>query len=145
MLRSTRLSNHGNSRESTSRESIKQRACYRCEYCMLPEEHAYLPFDIDHIIAVKHGGATHANNLAMCCCYCNSYNGPNIAGIDQLTGRITPLYHPRRQKWNTHFRWKGGLLLGITAVGRTTIYVLEINRDDRVQYRHSLMKLGLFD
>lgn len=37
---------------------IWERACRRCEYCRMPREFDDLPFQIDHIIAEKHGGPT---------------------------------------------------------------------------------------
>ena len=36
----------------------RARSC--CEYCHVPAEIALLPFQIDHIIAEKHGGPTTA-------------------------------------------------------------------------------------
>ena len=41
-----------------------------------------------------------------------------------------PLFNPRRQKWDRHFRWDGPLLVGRTAIGRTTIRVLQINCEE---------------
>jgi hypothetical protein len=70
---------------------VWERAGRACEYCCLPQEYSHLPFEIDHIIAKKHGGKTRANNLALSCFYCNSYKGPNIAGIDPLNGRMVRL------------------------------------------------------
>lgn len=37
------------------RMAVAQRANFRCEYCRLPEAYAIYPFEVDHIIAVKHG------------------------------------------------------------------------------------------
>ena len=49
-----------------------------------------------------------------------------------MTQVIVPLFHPRRDEWNQHFAWSpdGLRLIGITAVGRATIELLDIN-DDR--------------
>lgn len=123
---------------------VRLRAEGRCEYCRLPDALSLLPFEIDHIIAIKHHGLTRKDNLAYSCCYCNSYKGPNIAGIDPKLGLVTALFHPRKQKWSTHFKWKGGLLLGKTAVGRVTIDVLLINQPERVAQRKASMIAGLF-
>ena len=41
-----------------------------------------MPFQIDHVIARKHGGGTSDDNLAFACFYCSSHKGPNIAGLD---------------------------------------------------------------
>jgi hypothetical protein len=48
-------------------EFVWDRAGRKCEYCRFPTEFAWLPFQIDHIIAEKHGGAATADNLALSC------------------------------------------------------------------------------
>ncbi len=101
-----------------------------------------MPFEIDHIIAEKHRGPTAAENLAWACFSCNSYKGPNIAGIDPITSEITRLFHPRTDAWDTHFEWSGAWLRGVTAVGRATIAVLEINHPDAVAVRESFLDEG---
>ncbi len=52
---------------------IWSRANRRCEYCHFSEDLAWLPFQVDHIIAEKHGGPTTEDNLALSCFYCNSF------------------------------------------------------------------------
>lgn len=121
---------------------VWQRATAACEYCHLPQTLSSIPFEIDHIIARKHGGHTTAANLALSCFYCNSYKGPNIAGIDPQSGRITRLFHPREDAWKSHFKWDGPILIGRTAVGRTTIIVLAINHPDAVAVRETLIEEG---
>jgi hypothetical protein len=44
---------------------VWQRARATCEYCRLPQSLSPIPFEIDHIIAQKHGGATTPANLAL--------------------------------------------------------------------------------
>jgi hypothetical protein len=51
---------------------VVQRAKRRCEYCQLAQICSNLSFEIDHIIARKHGGRTVASNLALSCFYCNT-------------------------------------------------------------------------
>src|SRR5437868_8748564 len=123
---------------------VRQRARHCCEYCQLPEAFSTLTFEVDHIIARKHGGPTAAGNLALTCFYCNSYKGPNIAGIDPRSGKIVRLFHPRRHKWSRHFRWAGATLLGHTPIGRATISVLNINDPEAVAIRQALIEAGLF-
>jgi hypothetical protein len=123
---------------------VRERAAGRCDYCRLPRRATSIPFEIDHIIARKHGGRTVASNLADACVYCNSFNGSDIAGIDPLTGRLTRLFHPRRHKWTHHFRYNGPVLIGRTAIGRTTIRVLQINCEEALTLRESVMDEGLF-
>ena len=74
--------------------TVWQRAADRSEYCLMPSFALPLPFQIDHIVAEKHGGQGVANNLALACPHCNRFKGPNIAGIDPLTRRITRLFNP---------------------------------------------------
>jgi hypothetical protein len=123
---------------------VWDRARYYCEYCCLPQAHSAIPFEIDHIIARKHGGPTAEYNLALACFYCNSAKGPNIAGLDPVTGTLTALFHPRRQPWKRHFRWDGPVLVGRTRTGRTTIVVLAINDLWCVDLRAALIPQGLF-
>src|SRR4051812_8962631 len=99
---------------------VRQRARDRCEYCRMPQAFELLAFQIDHIIAVSHGGATRAENLALACFDCNSFKGTNLAGIDPKTRRVTALFNPRRHKWARHFRWQGVVLIGWTPRGRAT-------------------------
>ena len=120
----------------------RDRAGGRCEYCQLPQMASGVPFEIDHIIARKHGGRTIAGNLAIACIYCNAHKGPNISGLDPVTGKLTRLYHPRRHKWAAHFRMEAGLIIGRTAIGRTTIRVLEMNLPNLVALRLLVAELA---
>ena len=125
-------------------QNVWLRADYHCEYGLIPSDCDELPFEIDHIIAAKHGGLTVARNLALSCFHDNSHKGSNIAGLDPLTGRLTPLFNPRRQKWQRHFRWRGAYVIGRTAIGRVTVNVLNINDPLRVELRETLIEEGLF-
>ena len=75
---------------------------------------------IDHIIAEKHGGPTAADNLALACMICNSWKGSDLASIDEQTGSIEPLFHPRRDRWTDHFQLVGGCIEPRTPKGRAT-------------------------
>ena len=111
---------------------------------MMPQELADAIHEIDHVIAEKHRGLISHENLALACFPCNNHKGPNIAGIDPETGRMTRLFHPRVDQWVTHFVWRGAVLVGLTAVGRTTIEVLAINIRHRVLHRQALIEEGVF-
>jgi hypothetical protein len=123
---------------------VRERAGNRCEYCHVPSEISAFTFPLDHIIGQQHGGETTLENLALSCPHDNFHKGPNIAGLDPLTGRLTRLFNPRRQRWTTHFTWDGPLLVGKTAIGRTTIAVLNMNHPDRVELRRILFAAGIF-
>jgi len=50
---------------------------------------------------------------------------------------VTELFHPRRQQWRDHFVWDGIYIIGKTAIGRTTVRVLDMNADDQLALRSS--------
>ncbi|MBI3797000.1 MAG: HNH endonuclease [Deltaproteobacteria bacterium] len=121
------------------RLQVRDRAQGRCEYCRLPEEADFVPFEIDHIIASQHGGATESGNLAYACLDCNKRKGPNIASFDPQSRQLTPLYNPRTQKWEEHFRFNAdGTISGQTSEGRATARLLEFNNPERTQERVAL-------
>jgi len=125
------------------RRTISEQARGCCEYCLQPEFFAFSPHEIDHVIAEKHGGATIEDNLALACKLCNTFKGSDIASVDPLTNDITPLYHPRRDRWSEHFQLNDFELLPLTGRARTTIRLLQINRSDRCEERRLWMSSGL--
>jgi 5-methylcytosine-specific restriction endonuclease McrA len=125
-------------------QQVHARAHGVCEYCHLPDTLTTLPFQIDHIIAEKHGGATALANLAYSCLHCNTFKGPNIAGVSQEAGEVVRLFHPRQDRWQEHFAWEGPRLVGRTPVGQATISVLAINASYRLEVRQALIAEGVF-
>jgi hypothetical protein len=123
--------------------SIRGRAGLRCEYCHLPEAISELPFQFDHVIAEQHGGVATEDNLALACVRCNRYKGPNLSGIDPESGKLTRLFNPRADAWSKHFVWEGASLSARTAIGRTTIAVLQINHPEAQNQRRDLLKEGI--
>jgi hypothetical protein len=130
--------------EQTLRDLVWQRAGGQCEYCQMPQQFDLLPFQIDHIIARQHRGRHVPDNLALACLACNNHKGPNIAGIDHATGGIVRLFDPRKDIWAGHFAWHGPELVGLTAVGKATVYVLGINLRYRRELRRGLIIEGVF-
>jgi hypothetical protein len=126
------------------RKLVWNRADGCCEYCRLDQDFDMLPHHVDHVIAQKHDGPTVEENLALACVNCSLAKGPNIAGRDPRTGKLTRLFHPRTDPWVKHFRWNGPMVIGRTAVGRTTASVLKMNHPDRVTLREMLIKQGIF-
>jgi 5-methylcytosine-specific restriction endonuclease McrA len=47
------------------RQLVIERAQGRCEYCLIHQDFSIYTHEIDHIIAVKHGGQTLSENLAL--------------------------------------------------------------------------------
>jgi hypothetical protein len=101
-------------------------------------------FDVEHIIARKHGGSEEHENLCWSCHSCNLAKSSNLSGVDPTTGRVARLFNPRRQRWKWHFNWVGPRLVGITSQGRATIAVLNINATDRVALRQLLIMARVF-
>jgi len=137
----------GSGREPMNRsleQSVQERAKGRCEYCRFPSYASKLTYPIDHVIARQHGGRTIFENLALSCPHCNYHKGPNIAGIDPVSGRLTRLFNPRRHRWSAHFAWDGPFLVGKTAIGRTSTFVHDMNHPERVEARRLWIESGLF-
>ena len=126
--------------ESAIRELVRLRAAGLCEYCRISERFTLAEHEIDHVIAVKHGGRTVEENLALCCTVCNRFKGSDIASIDPETGQLTPLFHPRRDRWNDHYQVRDGEVLALTAKGRITVRLLRMNRPTRIKERRLLLR-----
>jgi hypothetical protein len=101
-----------------------------------------LTHHVEHIVAKQHGGSDEAENLALACHRCNFRKGPNLTGIDPVSGEVAPLFHPRRDEWNDHFRLRGVYIEGITDIGRATVQVLAMNDARRLELRRELRKRG---
>jgi HNH endonuclease len=123
-----------------TRAFVRLRADDCCEYCRLGQKHSELIHHIEHIVARQHGGSDDASNLALACHRCNLRKGPNLSGIDPLTGEVVPLFHPRRDHWAEHFVLRGQRIEGMTAVGRATAHVLAMNDARRLEFRAQLLE-----
>ncbi len=53
------------------RQSVRQRAEGRCEYCGLRQDQEPLSFHVEHITSRQHGGKDTPENLALACHHCN--------------------------------------------------------------------------
>jgi hypothetical protein len=118
------------------RRLVLARAGGRCEYCGLAQEGQEATFHIDHIVPRAAGGPTVAENLALACVSCSLRKEARRSAPDPDTGRTVPLFHPRRQRWATHFRWQGVTVLGRTPTGRATVTALQMNRPLILAIRH---------
>ncbi|MGA2117371.1 MAG: HNH endonuclease [Bryobacteraceae bacterium] len=98
---------------------------------------------IEHILSKQHGGLDEVGNLALACHRCNLRKGPNLAGIDPVTGELAPLFHPRRNEWDEHFLFRGVRIEGRTPAGRATVRLLAMNEARRLELRSELQASGL--
>lgn len=116
---------------------VIERAGNRCEYCRLPTEVAFYPHEVDHVIAEKHGGTTDMDNLAFACWRCNRHKGTDLTSLDPQTRRLSPLFNPQTQVWVEHFAYEEERVVGMIPEGRTTVSLLQLNRDERLTERRS--------
>lgn len=130
---------------STSlRQLINDRAGGKCEYCLIHQDFSIYSHEVDHAVAVKHGGSSTEENLVLACLSCNRYKGSDLTSIDPITKEITSLFNPRSYKWSNHFQLKESSILGITAIGRTTIFLLKLNEPKRLLIRKALISQQLY-
>ncbi|PWU09838.1 MAG: HNH endonuclease [Verrucomicrobia bacterium] len=108
---------------------VAERAAHRCKYCQAPEAVFNFPFEVEHIIPPGRGGADEDANRALSCRSCNVFKSDHVEATDPLTGTRVPLFDPRRQRWQEHFRAEQGIghLVGLTSVGRATINLLQMS------------------
>lgn len=126
------------------RRAVHDRAGGCCEYCLVPEDFALVPHQIDHIVAQKHGGQTVAANLALCCTLCNQHKGSDVAALDPNTGEPVALYHPRRDSWSHNFRLEAAQIAPKTAQARATVRLLQLNKTERIAERALMIAVGRF-
>lgn len=126
------------------RRRVIVRAQRRCEYCQHPDAYVTLAHHVDHILPLRHGGATTEDNLAYACFDCNLDKGANIAALDPMTGHLTRLFNPRLDEWKTHFMLENGYILGLDEVGRTTVEFLRFNHETRLRQRLLLIAANVY-
>jgi hypothetical protein len=121
------------------RHQAIERAEGRCEYCLYPQGLSFLAFEIEHIVAEKHGGKTVLENLALACPFCNRLKGSDLGSLDPESGLLTPFFNPRIQQWQEHFQFVEGQIVPLTPSGRVTTFILQLNHRDRVLERQRLL------
>lgn len=126
------------------RQFVIERAKSQCEYCLIHQDFSIYSHEVDHIIAIKHGGQTTAENLCLSCLSCNRHKGSDFATIDLNTGEIISLFNPRRQKWTEHFTLNNACIDGLTSIGIATARLLKFNTPRRLLERQILMAQELY-
>lgn len=120
------------------------RAGHRCEYCLIHEQDAGFPHQVDHIVSRKHGGSSTADNVALACIICNRYKGSDVASINPGSGQVVRLFHPRHDQWADHFRIQAEVIEALTEVGMVTLQVLRLNAPERLAERRLLQTLNAY-
>lgn len=110
------------------RRLVIERAGNSCEYCGLAQTDQAATFHIDHLNPVAAGGLTDGSNLALACVASSLYKSARLTAQDPQTGLDAPLFHPRQQVWQQHFRWESVYIIGTTPIGHATVIALKMNR-----------------
>ena len=134
VLRHARLHGGRGSRVIRSRGSAKHwrrlvitRAENLCEDCLIDIEDTFFGGEVDHIVGVKHGGTTEADNLAYTCQPCN------LGSMYWPSSQLVRFFHPRLDHWSDHLALHGALIQPLTAIGEVTVrtWVLTTRKDFR--------------
>ena len=89
-----------------------------CEYCLIAIADTFFGGEVDHIVSVKHGGATEAENLAYTCQPCNRNKGSDLGSIYWPSGQLVRFFHPRTDHWADHFALHGAHIHPLTSLVR---------------------------
>lgn len=130
--------------KNSTRKKVLIRANECCEYCKYLNFYNPSGLTIDHIYPTSLGGSDDISNLASCCISCNNSKFTSVASIDPVTKKIIPLYNPRNDNWNVHFKWVDNfsVIEGLTAKGRATILRLKMNNKGVVNFRKIALGSG---
>jgi hypothetical protein len=67
-----------------------------------------------------------------------------LSSVDPETQRIAQLFNPRLQSWEEHFLLEQERIVGLTSEGRTTVFLLHFNDEERLFERRLLLEAGYF-
>jgi len=123
------------------RKQVAERANFCCEYGLFYEPHAFIKFQIEHIISLKHGGKTLSDNLAYSCFYCNNSKGTDL-GTNLDSDEIIRFFNPRKDDWLNHFELSKHLILPKSAIAKATIKILGVNGEERLEERLAFYESG---
>lgn len=115
-----------------TKQVVRERAGFACEYCGVTEQNAGGELTIDHFQPQSKGGGDELENLVYSCVRCNLYKSDfwNEASSEPN------LWNPRLEPAETHL-WLAddGRFLALTEVGELSIRILKLNRPQLIEYR----------
>lgn len=126
------------------RRLVAERADHLCEYCLIAAIDRLSGCQVDHIISLKHGGATTASNLCYACIFCNLQKGTDLGSINWQTGELIRFFNPRRDLWGEHFQLNGAFIQAITDIGEVTARILDFNNSERIIERQLLIEISRY-
>jgi hypothetical protein len=116
---------------------VSRRAGGRCEYCRAPESITNCEFEVDHVWPLARDGPDDLANLALACRACNLRKQDRIELLDEEAGHLERLFNPREDRWENHFQFDAdsGIIIPLTAIGRVTVAILDLNHPRQVVAR----------
>ena len=126
------------------RELVAAGAGRLCEYCLIHKEDTFFQCQVDHIVSVKHGGQTEAENLAYACAICNRNKGSDVGSVLLPSRKFTRFFNPRADTWARHFKLEGAIIKPLTNIGKVTAQILDFNSEDRLLERRTLISIGRY-
>lgn len=125
-------------------KQVAEESHHRCSYCLTPRQFTAKLLHVEHIIPLVAGGRSTIDNLCLACELCNSYKGTRTYGYDPMSRELVPLFNPRKQIWKEHFAWSedGTQVIGLTAIGRATVVMLQLNHPFQVEARRWWVRAG---
>ena len=117
---------------SETKQKIRQRADYACEYCGVSESDVGGELTIDHYRPQSASGSDEPENLIYACHRCNLYKS-DYWTTDSAFPR---LWNPRNDSFDEHF-WlsNNGKIFALTETAALTIKKLRLNREPLVKHR----------
>ena len=117
------------------RKKVVERANNYCEYCKIHQSDAFQKHQIEHIIALKHGGSSEIDNLALACTECNFYKGTDLSTVLLPDKELIRLFNPREHIWEAHFFIEEYVFYPKSKIGEATIKILKMYDIDAINYR----------
>ena len=116
----------------STRDLVRYRANFACEYCEVTETDTGAILTIDHFRPSSHAGGDDEGNLVYCCHRCNEHKGDYWPQADETPS----LWNPRVDHREQHFTLLAdGILFGTTGTGDFTAQRLRLNRPALVALR----------
>lgn len=120
-----------------TRQQVRERANFACEYCGVTETDVGGELTIDHFQPQSKSGEDSLENLVYCCVKCNQHKADYW--IDD--SNAPSLWNPRTEQFIEHFlRLIDGNLYPLTDKAQFTIRLLRLNRPQLVEHRLRLQR-----
>lgn len=105
-----------------------------------------MPLEIEHLRPIAEDGTNEEENLWLACRNCNGFKHAKTHAVDPQTNEEMPLFNPRTQNWNEHFKFSHDKteIIGKTACGRATVNALRLNFEQAVKARKLWVQAGWF-